>query len=108
AQVMAADQRAEAGVGDSVGRLERLAARQSGRNVWPRGRRELRLDRRDAERALQEALRVRPELVADALGVPDHDLLPADPVLVVVVSIGDRGLPVQGRTGQDQLEPGRA
>src|SRR5204863_7363838 len=72
-------------------------------------RRELRFDRCDLKGTLKQVLRVGTELVARAAGVrPDHDFLPADPVLVVVVSIGNGGLSAQRRAGQDHLEPGRS
>ena len=108
AQAGTADERAEAGVSDPVRRLEAVAARKLGRDRSARMGRERGRDRAHVERALEQVLRVGTELVARAGGRrADHDLLPSDPVPIVVVMIGNRDPPMENRPGEDHLEPGR-
>ena len=106
AQMPAADQPREAGIGNPVRGLERLAVRQGryGIRCWSHGG----VHGRCVERALQQALRVRVQLVGDAVRARAHDdLTPAE--VVGVVGVADRHALAgrHDRAAQDELEPHR-
>ena len=68
-----------------------------------------RLHRRDVERALEEILRVRAQLVARAVRVPaDDDLLPTDAIRVVRVVVRDGAGTADLRAAKQHLEPSGA
>ena len=106
AEVAAADEAREAGVGDAVGCLELAAARQLRNRIVRRG--DARGRRRHVERALQEALRIGVQLVRRAVGRrADDDLLPPDAPGVVRVVHGQALAARDGRAAQDHFEPQR-
>ena len=61
----------------------------------------------DLERAREQVLRIRAQLVAPARCVADDDLFPADAIGVVAIAIGDARSPMQARAVQDDLESRR-
>src|SRR5205085_8019963 len=89
-------------------RLQGLAAHQRRRDGGPARRAQLRPDRGDRERALEEILRIGPKLVAATLRRrADDDLLPADATGVVRVGVVDACRAGDARAAEDDLEPRR-
>src|SRR5204862_7558428 len=68
---------------------------------------EARVNMCDLERAREQVLRIRAQLVAPARCVADDDLFPADAIGAVAIAIGEARSPMQTRAVQDDLESRR-